>query len=453
MQRATMPLASSTSGVMGTGVEVYDIIQIRSSYLDNKYWGQNRSYSEWQVKQDNLEEMEGIFNEPSDTGVRKVMDEFFTALDELSKKPSDNTCRVAVIEKANILTASINRNGHELINNVRDVNFDIKAKVEEINSLSARLASLNQQIFNFELGGHKANDLRDQRNVLVDDLSSLVNVSVSEVAGPNGNNYFDVKISGISLVSHTSFNKITTVEKELVTAQKNGISDMGGGKISQVVWEGMGNQPVRIEGGELKGLLDIRDGDGVGTNYRGLPYYLNKLNEFAADFASKFNEQHAAGTDLSGNYGKAFFNLPDSPAAINCLNFSVSKDLVANPNLIAASSAGNGESNNENVRKLIEFRSNSAVFTSAKGTPDDFIKAMLSSLAVDSSQAKRMTQNYETMVNQTLVRRTSESGVSLDEEMSNLVKYEQAYKASARLITTLESVLDTTINRLGLVGR
>jgi len=93
------------------------------------------------------------------------------------------------------------------------------------------------------------------------------------------------------------------------------------------------------------------------------------------------------------------------------------------------------------------------MFTSLKGTPDDFIKSLLSALAVDSSQAKRMTSNSEALVAQTVNSRLSESGVSLDEEMTNMVKFQHAYNASARMITTLDAVLDTTVNRLGLVGR
>lgn len=447
LQRATMPTYGDSTGVVGTGVETYDIIRMRSSYLDQKYWGQNKTYQEWTVKQANLEQMEGIFNEPSETGIRKVMDEFFGSLEELSKKPGDSTCRVAVLEKANVLAVSINRNGNELLNSIRDLNFSIKNKVSEVNSLAEQIANLNKHIFGFELNGNKANDLRDQRNVLLDQLSSVVNITVSEMPGPNGNSYLDVKIGGITLINHISYNKLTTEDESIP-----GISDIGGGKISQVVWDGVQNQKVRIEGGELKGLLDTRDGDGTGFNYRGLPYYLSRLNEFAQGFASSFNSQHSQGVDHEGNQGGNFFYDPGTPA-INSINFKVDPDITANPNKIAASSLDDGESNNGNVKLLIELRKSKTMFTSLKGTPDDYIKSMLSALAVDSSQAKRMTANSEAMIYQTENRRYSESGVSLDEEMTNMVKFQQAYNASARMITTLDKILDTTVNRLGIVGR
>ena len=446
LQRATMPTYGDPTGVIGTGVETYDIIRIRSSYLDTKYWGQNKTYHEWNIKQAQLENLEGVFNEPSDTGIRVVMDEFFTALEELSKQPGDSTCRVNVIEKAKMLTTTINRNGHELINSIRDVNFSIKNKVSQINSLSEQIANLNKHIFSFELGGNKANDLRDQRNLLLDELSSIVNITATELPGPNGNNYMDVKIGGITLIDHIKYNRLTTED------ETTEISELGGGKISRVVWEGVDNQEVRIESGELRGLLDVRDGDGEGFNYRGIPYYLNKLNEFAKGFTEAFNAQHNKGIDLEGNPGQNFFYVPASEE-INCINFDVNPGIVAHPNTIAASSEGNGEGNNDNIMLLIELREYKGMFDTLIGTPDDFIKSILSALAVDSNHAKRMTVNSQALVDQTYNSRLSESGVSLDEEMTNMVKFRQAYSASVRMITTLDAILDTTVNRLGLVGR
>lgn len=445
LQRATMP-TNDSSGVVGTGTETYDIMQMRSSYLDVKYWGQNKTAKEWSVKEDQLATLETVFNEPSNTGIRKVMDDFFTALEELSKKPGDSTCRIAVVEKATTLATSLNRNGRELINTIRDVNFSVKSKVDEVNSLSQQIANLNKNIFSFELGGNKANDLRDQRNALIDQLSSLVNVSVNELQGENGNTYLDIKIGGINLVNHTSYNSLTTEEEEIP-----GITDLGGGKISKVMWAGVTGQEVNIQGGELKGLLDIRDGNGENYSYRGVPYYLNKLNEFAQGLTTGFNNQHKQGVDLEGDQGQNFFL--DGGTTVNSINFAVDPKILSNSGLIAASAQGNGESNNDNIKLLISLRENKNMFSNLKGTPDDFVKSILSALAVDSSQAKRMTTNSKALADQTDNRRISESGVSLDEEMTNMVKFQQAYNASARMITTLDSILDTTVNRLGLVGR
>jgi len=449
LQRASMPIWGDTRGIMGTGVETYNILRIRNEYLDKKYWNQSRALGEWQIKQENLENLESIFNEPSSTGLRQVIDEFFLALDELSKKTGDSTRRIAVVETANTLASSINRNGNEIIKAIRETNEEVKSKVNEINSLASQISILNKQIFNMELGDSKANDLRDQRNVLIDKLSRIVDINVSITKDKNDNEFLSIDIGGISLVDHTNYYELSYVEEDVA-----GITDLGAGKMAKVVWKGLESQEVKITAGELKGLLDIRDGNGQGLNYRGLPYYLERLNEFARDFSNKINEIHRKGIDFNGTAGGNFFEVPDGdPDKINCLTFAVSGALLANPDLIAASSEVGGESNNENLKELIALKDKTDIFGSTKGTPDDFIKALLSSLAVDAQQADRMSINSQILIADTDNRRMSVSGVLMDEEMGNMVKFTQAYNAAARMITTLDAVLDTTINRLGMVGR
>ncbi len=462
IQRATVPIGGDPTGIIGTGVETYDILRFRSEYLDQKYWGQAKSHAEWRVKTEGLEDIEAIFNEPSDTGIRKVMDEFFASIEELTKKSEDITNRVAVIEKAQTFVASINTMGRQLIDSIRETNFTVKNKVYEVNSLAEQITNLNKQIFNMELGGNKANDLRDQRGLLVDKLSALADISVSEITGENNSKYFNISLGGITLVNHYNRNKLT-VHNEPVP----GVSDLGAGDISQIRWEapdGSTLGAVKITGGELRGLLDVRDGDFDKNAYRGLPYYLNQLNRFARDFAREFNVQHKAGLDINGNQGGNFFDEPSGAFAenwknITCINFKVSSTLRSDPALLAAASQKDGISNNENAKMLVGFRSKKDIFfdlsggQKINGTPDDFVKSFLSTLAVDSNQAKRMSKNTEAIVVQTNIKRMSESGVSIDEEMSNMVKFQHSYNASARMVTTLDKVLDTMINRLGLVGR
>lgn len=449
MQKASMPIWGDPKGIIGTGVDTYNILRIRNEYLDKKYWNQNKALGEWKIKQQNLENMEGIFNEPSDTGIRQVIDEFFIALDELSKKSGDPTKRVAVAETANTLAISINRNGNEIISAIKEANEEVKSKVEEINSLASQIAVLNKQVFNMELGDSQANDLRDQRNVLIDKLSKIIDINVSTRKDSNNNEYLNIKIGGISLVDHISYDELDCVDQDVA-----GITDLGAGKMAQIVWKGLESQKVKITGGELKGLLDIRDGDGNGLNYRGLGFYLNKLNEFARDFSKKINEIHRKGVDFNGAAGGDFFQVPeDGWDKINSINFAVNGAILFNPDMIAASSDFGGESNNDNLKELIELKDKKDMFSSTTGTPDDFIKALLSSLAVDSQQAERMAINTEILITDTDNRRMSASGVLMDEEMGNMVKFSQAYNAAARMITTLDAILDTTINRLGMVGR
>lgn len=449
LQRATQPVGGDPRGLVGTGVETYDVVQIRSQYLDNKYWGQMKSYSDWKTKSENLEVIEGIFNEPSDTGIRKVTDELFAGLEELVKKAGDSTNRVNVIEKAVTFSNTINGFGQQIVNNIRETNFTIKNKVEQVNALAIQVKEVNEQIFNLELDGHKANALRDQRNTLVDKLSTIVNVSVGEVTGENDVKYFNVKIGGITLVNHYQVNKLVVDDVNV-----SGISEYGVGKIGVIKWAGANGailDKVRIDGGELKGLMDLRDGNGKNHTYRGLPYYLDQLNKFAQEFAAKFNEQHKAGYDLNNVAGEDFFEVPTE--GINSINLKVNDVIKDDPTKIAASDIAGGESNNANAKLLADFRNRKDIFSGLNGTSDDFVKSILATLSVDANQANRMTINTESIIEQTNNKRLSESGVFLDEEMGSMVKFQHSYNASAKMITTLDSIMDTMINRLGLVGR
>ncbi|OGO77293.1 MAG: flagellar hook-associated protein FlgK [Clostridiales bacterium GWB2_37_7] len=467
LQRASIPVGGDPRGLVGTGVETYDVVQIRSQYMDNKYWGQVKAYAEWNTKSEGLQEVEGIFNEPSDTGIRKVMDEMFASIEELVKKSGDNTNRVNLIEKAVTFSNTIRGFGQQIVDSIRDTNFAIKSKVDEVNALASQITELNKQIFNMELDGRKSNGLRDQRSTLVDKLSQMVNISVSEVSGEGNAKYFNVKIGGITLVNHYQTNKLTTDNVDIP-----GVSELGTGKISVIKWAGVNGAPldeVKVESGELKGMLDMRDGNGENYSYRGLPFYLNQLNRFARDFAKAFNEQHKAGVDQDGDPGVNFFDEPtdtvtpldttDDWKNVTSINLKVNAAIKGSPSMVAAADAAAGESNNENAKLLASLRNKRDTFYDAtttskiNGTADDFIKSILSVLSVDTNQAKRLTTNTEAIVEQTKNKRMSESGVSLDEEMGNMVKFQQAYNASARMITTLDGIMDTMINRLGIVGR
>jgi flagellar hook-associated protein 1 FlgK len=458
LQRATLPIGSDPRGVVGTGVEAYDIVRLRNEYVDTKYWGQVKSYNEWKAKSDGLTQVETIFNEPSDTGIRKVMDGFFAGIEELVKKAGDNTNRVNVLEKAVTLCNTINGYGSQIVDSIRDLNFTIKSKVSQVNALASQITDLNKQIFNMELDGSKANSLRDQRSTLTDELSKIVNITVSENTGDGGAKYYNIKIGGISLVNHYQVNKLTIDNSADMPIEK-----FGTGEISQIKWAGTDGSPteeVRIESGALKGLLELRDGTGENNTYRGLPYYLEQLNRFSRDFAREFNLQHKAGMDLNGNPGVIFFEEPGNKwQDINCLNFKVSDAIRSNPSLLAAAGSNGGESDNANAQSLSQFRSKKDIFydtstsTKIKGTPDDFLKAVLSVLSVDGNQAERMMTNTEAIVEQTKQQRLSESGVLLNEEMTDMVRFQHAYNASARMITTLDKIMDTMINRLGMVGR
>ncbi len=201
-QRATSPYSLPGIGFLGTGTEIYDISRVRDSYVDFKYWNENAPRGEWLIKRDTLSELEKLFGEPSDSSFRRYLDDFFTALDNMSKNPSDFSYREPVRENALALTKHINETAARLHELREETKVSIDTKVRKINSIATQIASLNRQIYSNELDGRKANDLRDRRDLLIDELSQIVNVRVDE----SKDGKLRVNISGVSIVDHTDVN-------------------------------------------------------------------------------------------------------------------------------------------------------------------------------------------------------------------------------------------------------
>lgn len=486
-QKADNAISTSDhTGMVGNGTRVLGSTRVRDEYLDFKYWSENVSYGEWQIKETMLSDLEAIFNEPSDSGFNTVLNEFFSAIQELSKDPSSLSTRALVREKGKTLTNYFNSTAASLEKMQADINYTVKSKVDEINSYSEQIRSLNEQIYKYELQGDTASDLRDQRTVLVDKLSKLAKINAQEVivgklANGKDDIRFQVVVGGKFLVDNFKNYKI----KYIQTDTKNNPEDIPG--IYKLYWED--GTVFNPGGGELKGYMDVRDGAGdIKNDFKGIPFYLRKMNEFVRTFAKAFNEgfidyngdgnidigenktghadgyglNSAAGDPLPGirfftkneEYSADFIGGAATITDINNLynnitarNLSVSGDIIDTVDNIFTSTSAGEVGNGEVLLSIIDFRHDSSVFN--EGTPEDFMRSLISNLGIDTQQASRLSLNQETIVKQIDNRRSSNSGVSLDEEMANMVKFQHAYNASARMITTLSAIYDTLINRMG----
>lgn len=433
-QRATTPHSIPGVGLLGTGTEIYDIVRIRDSYVDFKYWNENAPKGEWEIKKNTLDEIEKLFGEPSNSSFRQYLDDFFKSLDNMSTNPGDFSYREPIRENALALTKHINESAVRLQKLEEETEFSIEAKVKNINSIANQIASLNKQIYSSEIDGRAANDLRDRRDLLVDDLSKIVNVKVDE----SSDGKYRVSISGVSIVDHIHVFEIKTQKDKTANT-------------IELKWSN--GSTVNLKSGELKGLLELYNGDGKDNSYRGIPYYQRKLDEFAEGLATKFNDEHEKGYGLDGETGKQFFDFDGAKgiAATITLHEDILTDLK---NIAAGGEPGNAE-DNTNLLKLIGLRDEKGFFDEglSQGTPDDFLKSIISNLAVDSMQGQRMYESQNIILKNIESKRNSISGVSYDEETADMVRFQHAYVAAARMITTMDNIMDVTINRLGLVGR
>lgn len=264
LQSATRPLTNVSSGMIGTGSEITNILQYRDAYLDNKYWSMSNEMGEYEIKEGLLSQMELIFNEPSDTGYSTFFDNIFESLQTLSTDAQDSSSKIAFVDSLESFASIMNDMGEQLIDIQKEANFGIKTAIDEINVYADELASLNGQIATLELTGNMANDLRDERNRVIDELSKIINVDIDETADANGKSNYRVSINGQTLVDNTTANGLE-VQTRATSNNPEDYVDM-----YDVYWESgkelyLNNNNIS---GELKGYIDIRDGNN-GENFTG----------------------------------------------------------------------------------------------------------------------------------------------------------------------------------------
>lgn len=265
LQQAAQALSSYAShGMLGAGVTTTGISQIRDLYYDVKYWNNNTKYGEYSVKYYYMTQIEDYFEEENKNGFTVAFEDMFNSLEEVSKTPSDVSVRNQFINSAKSMAEYFNGLATGLSSIQEDANEEIKNKVGQINTIAKEIASLTKQINVIELTGSKANDLRDQRALLVDQLSAIVPVEVTEkelsdsVTGvKNGATSYTITVSGQALVSTFEYNTLECVPRENKVNQ----SDIEG--LYDIKWSN-GNS-INLSGsaisGELKALFEIRDGN------------------------------------------------------------------------------------------------------------------------------------------------------------------------------------------------
>ena len=214
LQRATKPLPGVCGkGMVGTGSEVYGIGQVRDFYLDKKYWEQNATLGEYTEKNSQLELVETVFSELSTVGITTTVEDFFESISGLTFSSGDATYRTSVINYASAFTQNINSYAQNLRTQQRDVNDEIESLVKKINSIGDQVVALNKQIFSYEIDGSNANDLRDQRALLIDELSKYVNTEVRTIDTEYGEKYV-VLVNGQDFVNHFDNNKLSCVARQ-----------------------------------------------------------------------------------------------------------------------------------------------------------------------------------------------------------------------------------------------
>lgn len=571
-QRAGSALrANGRHGMIGTGVDVDSITQTRSKYYDEKYRNNNSIYGGYATKSNYMSQIQSYLNEIQLEGFTTTFDKMHDTIQELEKDPANLTVRTQVTNVAQSFCEYFNSLFTNLQAVQEDCNFEIKNQVDRINAIAAEIASLTKQINAVEIGGSNANDLRDVRNVMIDELSSIINVSVEETPnGPVGLKDYVVKVDGQTLVDTYEIHRLKVAPREYRQNQ----TDAEG--LYDVLWDNgqQFNPYAHTQSGSLKALFEVRDGNnadnlkgtvtayvgmysvtmknttvneetklnipetgeitvgtvkyeyesfevaidketgdytyefylkepvrayadeevsGVGltVDYKGVPYYMEQMNEFLRTYAKKFNEIHKSGVDLNGTAGLDFFTASNKvtgkeykfgtfgedggtdydPYSFNSLtgefatedvttvyssyyhitaeNICVNDMIQHDPRMFAAASdIVNGIGNYDKAEELMELKKDTTMFM--QGKPAAFLQTLVAEVGIDTKAAINFEKSQNNLVNSIDNQRLSVAGVDSEEEAMNLMRYQQAYNLSAQVISIMNQIYDKLINYMGV---
>jgi flagellar hook-associated protein 1 FlgK len=427
-------------GQVGTGVSVDSIKRVRDQFIDRQVRAETSPLGDAKVTADTMKQIEDIFGEPSDRSLGTLMTRFWDGWQELANNPENAATRLNLREVSNNLAAVFQEIHNKLTTLRQDVNDRMETTVNDINSMTRQISSLNQQIKAGLAGGQNPNDLQDQRDLVIEKLSEMVKIDVHETSEGAVNVY----VNGNPLVNQDHNFDLLAVRQ-------------GTFGFVQVQY-GPTQVPVNINGGTLKGLIDMRDIALSDTDPRG---FITQLNQLANGIATQVNTLHRSGYALDGTTTLPFFEefLGPPPVAIDASNIAVNAAIQADNtippgyNLIAAAtndpgSLSGGVGDSSNALAIAQLR-NGKLMSGAQYTFDDFYKGVLVNVGVQGQEASRKQSTQELLVASVKERRDETSGVSTDEEMADVIKFQKAYAASARILTTIDQMLETLIN----VGR
>jgi len=393
----------------GTGVKLERLESVRDAILDSQIQQETQTQGHLGALVAALSETQTNFT--STTGdIGTAISKFFDSINQLSTNPADLSLRQNVLTAAGNVGAAFNLASTRLTAQRTNLDASAQQTVGQINQLTKQIAQLNQQISNLQNAGDNPGTFIDQRTQLIDQLSSLIDVSVI----PTDNTVTLTTSSGTALVAgQQSFQLSTQLDSSGV----------------QHIFSQGTDITSRIVSGQLGGVLETRD--------RQIPGIQSQLDTLAAGLANAVNQVQAGGFDRNGNAGTNLFNPPPASGAAASLSVA-----LTDPSLVAASSDGIA-GDNGNAEALYALR-NQAIVNGE--TPTDYYSGIVFNVGNASANAKAEQSASDLVLQQLNDQRASVSGVSLDQEAANMMRYQQAYAASAQVISSINSMMQTVIN-------
>lgn len=409
----------SRSSIVGNGVTSTGVQRTVDLLLDRRVRQEHAKQGYLDLKSSVLARVETGLAEPGDTGVASALSGFGSALADLSNDPSSSAARSAVLSSAQVLSDAINLQATNFANEAGDQRVKIASNVDQVNSLATQLASTNQTILAARTTGADVSTLLDTRDKLALQLAELSGA----VGTVQDDGTMTVTLNDATLVEGRRAGTLSIASG--ITADNQ--SDGSPITFDLTAYDGTTTSISGALGGELGAGVELIDDV--------FPAYMAGLNEIVTTLADSINAVQEAGYDADGNLGTALFTYdPDDPAG------TLSVAITSNSQIAASSLAGG----------LLDGSNASAMANAI--TVADAYQRLINEFGTTVNTAAKLASNQATLTTQVDNAREQLTGVSIDEETVNMVAAQRAYEAAARVMTTVDDMLDTLINRTGRVG-
>ncbi len=407
------------------GISGVSIQASRDRFIDYSISRELPSLGENSVAREALQQIDAIFGGSGGESLQEALSSFFRSFSSLTSAPEDASLRQQVISSANDLAGEFRRIYGAIQQVQTSTDRSVKYAVDNINSITAQIADLNKKIPDAQQSHSElASGLRDTRQQLLEQLSNLADVS-----------YYETESGSITVTTRQGGLLVLGDESRALTLTRSAAGPFQGIQLNGV------NITDSLESGELGGLINLRDNV--------LSGYLNALDDMAVTLTARVNEQHAQGSDRNGAAGGDVFTpfvevIPGSNAgAARAMRVA-----ITDAARIAAAGAGAGVGDNTNARLLAGI-SEEKLFSDSTQTAIEYYAQLLYRIGTDEKNAESGVETQTDLLEQLKNQRAALSGVNLDEEAINIIKYQKAYQASSRLANVLDELSGEILNLLG----
>lgn len=428
MPAATVPSMFSTTDGVGQGTAVTGFERLGDVFLDARLRNETSGSARLTAIATEFKTLEGIVGEPAKTGLANTLDQFWAGWSDVATSPDSEAARAVLLERAKAVTDRVATIYQNTGTQWQQALTTTSALVTQVNTTAANVADLNTRILAITNSGGSANELMDQRDLLVTELSGLVGASTRT----NADGTMDVLVGGNALVNGSKVNQLAVSADSPQSFQ----AAVDGAAVS-VVWARNGN-PAGLDGGRVAGLLTTLAPPAGGGTLTGAAV---SLNDLATSIATEVNAVHTGALTKDGTAGGDFFTLTaGKPAALGLTVAVTSAAGIA----VAAPGQGSLDGSIGQVMAKIGEKTDG---------PDAKWSAFVVDLGVKSASASSRAVVAEAARATASAAQLAQTSVDTDEESVNMLAYQRAYEGAARVLTAIDEMLDTLINRTGVVGR